>query len=195
MISIEQLESRCFTSIISFWFEVPEEDIFVGETFTVEVWTKEHHPLKGLRGIALNISWDANSLELVSDPIVTDALPLQWPHEINNEQGTLTNINGFARLSTDEGRIVGQVWPEKVIDLTFRAEAEGTSPIKMRQGGLGIATVPVSSLGRENIDFKFAEITQQHHQQQDWCENVDDYFSCEIQVATAGQPELVQNEN
>jgi hypothetical protein len=164
-LTFEQLESREVMAVASFAFSVPPS-VEVGQVFTVEITAQEHDPLiAGLAGVSLNLAWDPTVLREVSPngPVVTADLPFFRQGEVDNELGRIENLSGYAFLSSNAGRAIGNLRPEVFAVLSFAAVGPGQTTLTMTQGRSRIATVPVSSLGLGHLEFKAATISVAQH--------------------------------
>jgi len=173
----EQLEGRRLPVVAAFTLNLYEDiggtpgeliagdTVQVGDSFFVEIMARDLDPLyAGFRGVALNVAWDPDALAEVDAPfdpadpqsaLVTPHFPLFRSGVLDQDAGTITNLSGYALLSSRVGRAIGNLAPERFSLLRFQAlEPVAGSPILLSQGRSRIATVPVSSLRDEDIYFE-----------------------------------------
>jgi len=176
-LALEQLEPRLCAAVAAFTVALYEDaggvpgdatgdTVEVGDAFFVEIMAREYDPARaGLRGVSLDIAWDPDVLKEIDAPfgprqVITPNLPAIWGGQLDNAKGTITNLTGSASVSGHFGRPIGNLWPERFALLHFLALQEGDgSPFSMSQGASGIATVPVSSLGKASLYFEPQTIT------------------------------------
>jgi hypothetical protein len=177
----EALEDRTLCAVAAFEVNLfedaggsPGERISVDQvavgTFFVEITARELDPmLSGLGGVSLDIRWDPSVFREVdaefapadpNSPLVTPAFPIRRRGTLDNVAGAIDNLSGAVFLSTGEGRPIGDLAPERFSLLKFAAlRPTESSTFSVRQGRSGIATVPVTSLGKKQIDLPSLRIS------------------------------------
>jgi hypothetical protein len=92
--------------------------------------------------------------------IVTPDLPVFVTGELHQELGRIQDLGGSAFLSSNVGRAIGDLAPDRFALLNFRAlQPAENSPLKMKQGGSRIVTVPTSTLRSAALYFEPQTIT------------------------------------
>lgn len=149
--TLEPLEPRLHQAVAAFTFDAPPV-VQVGERFQVAIVAREFDPLvAGLQAVALTVAWDAAILELVSEPQITQHLPMHRPAELQPGRADLAAASFPAGKV---GRPIGNLRPEVFATLEFEAVAPGAARLSMRQGPAGIATQPVGSLSGSQLRFE-----------------------------------------
>jgi len=169
-LQFERLEPRTMvasTTIAVNLLDVPYDTVEVGQSFYVEITAKESHPLAaGLGGVALDIDWDPQVLNEISEPfdprdpdllLVTSDFPIFRNGTLDNEAGEIRNLAGAAFLASGIGRAIGAVHPERFALLEFHAKRTGTTVIEIGEGRSGIVPVPAFGL-RDDILFERREV-------------------------------------
>ena len=103
---LEQLESRDLFAIAEFTTQLYADDggvpgealaageVGAGDSFYLEILAREFHPqASGLRGIALDLSWDPAELAVLDENVadtVTDDLPAYRGGTLDAAAGTIT---------------------------------------------------------------------------------------------------------
>ncbi len=177
-LQVERLEDRSLLAVAAFTVNlyqdaggipgelIADDTLDVGESFFVEIIAREYDPLAaGLRAVALDISWDPAVLTEIDTPfdpskLVTPDLPALPSGTLDNEAGSIQNLGGSAFLSSNVGRAIGNLAPERFALLNFRAiQPAESSPLTLRQGGSRIVTVPTQTLRSSAIYFEPQTIT------------------------------------
>ncbi|MEO8495444.1 MAG: hypothetical protein ABI614_10255 [Planctomycetota bacterium] len=160
---------------------ITDETVNVGDSFFLEITAREHDPrVSGLQGVAIDLAWDPSVLEEIDalfDPatLITPNLPLLSTGTLDNQAGQIQNLGGSSFSAWGIGSPIGSDGNDRFVKsslrgfattddhfawLHFRAlqEADAT-PLTLRQGGSGIATMPVSSLSGSQLDLERQTIT------------------------------------
>jgi hypothetical protein len=175
---LEPLEHRLLLAIAAFNVNLYEDlggspgnliagdTVQVGDPFFVEITARELDPrCAGLRGVSLDIAWDPHVLTEIDTPfdpseLITRDLPLFNQGTLDTEAGTIDNLSGAAFLSSDVGRAIGNLAPERFALLHFQAlQPADASAFSVAQGRSRIVTVPVATLANSQIDFETQTIT------------------------------------
>lgn len=177
-LTIERLEDRSLLAVAAFMVNlyhdaggfpgelIVDDTVSVGESFFVEIMAREYDPLAaGLRGVALDIAWDPDVLAVIDEPfdpskIVTPDLPVFVSGTLNRQSGRILDLGGSAFLSSNVGRAIGNLAPDRFALLNFRAlQPAENSPLKMKQGQSRIVTVPTQTLRTAALYFEPQTIT------------------------------------
>lgn len=180
-LQFEALDERAMLAVAGFEFHLyadaggaPGEPIAadavpVGDRFFVEITAQDlrtdaaglagHAP--GIRGLALDVSWDPDVLEVVADPfdpaagIVTERFPLFRGGTLDNEAGRIDELQGAMSHASASGQTIGGLGPERFALLEFRAlAAVESTALSMNLGAGQISLFPSVPLVRGS-DFAF----------------------------------------